>query len=116
MDKSSDLENRIDASSPIGEYVGSFFAVAGAIFVRWVASPWLGDTTPFITVFAVLLILVAVSACSSSSPTSPSTSSAPFSQTDLVVGTGTQVAASSASVSTTACSSPSPEARPWRIV
>jgi FKBP-type peptidyl-prolyl cis-trans isomerase len=42
---------------------------------------------------AVLLMLVAASACSSSSPTSPSTSSAPFSQTDLVVGTGTQVAA-----------------------
>ena len=44
---------------------------------------------------AVLLVLIAASACSSSSSstTSPSTSSAPFSQTDLVVGTGTQVAA-----------------------
>ena len=44
----------------------------------------------------VLLMLVSASACSSSSPTSSSTastSSAPFSQTDLVVGTGTQVAA-----------------------
>ena len=45
---------------------------------------------------AVLLMLIAAVACSSSSPTSASTastSSAPFSQTDLVVGTGTQVAA-----------------------
>ena len=43
---------------------------------------------------AILLVLVAASACSSSSSvTSPSTSSAPFSQTDLVVGTGTQAAA-----------------------
>ncbi len=41
---------------------------------------------------AGLLVIVAAPACSSSSPTSP-TSSAPFSQTDLVVGTGTQVAA-----------------------
>lgn len=45
---------------------------------------------------AVLLVLVAVSACSNTlSPTgsTSSTSSAPFSQTDLVVGTGTQVVA-----------------------
>ncbi len=42
---------------------------------------------------AVLLVAAAVSACgdSSSSPTSP-TSTAPYSQTDLVVGTGTQAA------------------------
>ena len=45
---------------------------------------------------AVLLVLVAVSACSNTlSPTgsATSTSSAPFSQTDLAVGTGTQVVA-----------------------
>ena len=41
---------------------------------------------------AVLLLIFAASACDSSSPTSP-TSSGPFSQTDLVVGTGTPVAA-----------------------
>ncbi len=44
---------------------------------------------------AVLLVLVAAPACSGSSATSPTTSSAPFSQTDLVVGTGTQAAAGS---------------------
>ena len=42
---------------------------------------------------AVLLVVVGAPACGSSSPTSPTTSSAPFSQTDLVVGTGTQAAA-----------------------
>jgi FKBP-type peptidyl-prolyl cis-trans isomerase FkpA len=41
----------------------------------------------------VLLAVSAISACGDSSPTSPaSTSSAPYSQTDLVVGTGTQAA------------------------
>lgn len=42
---------------------------------------------------AVFFVLAAASACSSSTATSPSTSSAPFSQTDLVVGTGAQAAA-----------------------
>ncbi len=41
---------------------------------------------------AVLLVVAAASACGDSSPTSP-TSTAPYSQTDLVVGTGTQAAA-----------------------
>lgn len=41
---------------------------------------------------AGLLVVVAAPACGSSNPTSP-TSSAPFSQTDLVVGTGTPAAA-----------------------
>lgn len=40
---------------------------------------------------AGLLVVVAAPACGNSSPTSP-TSSAPYSQTDLVVGTGTQAA------------------------
>ncbi len=42
---------------------------------------------------AVLLMSAAASACSASatSPSTSSTSSAPFSQTDLTVGTGTQV-------------------------
>ena len=43
---------------------------------------------------AVLLMIVAASACSASatSPSPAATSSAPFSQTDLTVGTGTAVA------------------------
>jgi FKBP-type peptidyl-prolyl cis-trans isomerase len=41
---------------------------------------------------AVLLVVAAASACGDSSPTSP-TSTAPYSQTDLVVGTGTTAAA-----------------------
>ena len=42
---------------------------------------------------AVVLVVIATSACGDSSPTAPtSTSSAPYSQTDLVVGTGTQAA------------------------
>jgi hypothetical protein len=36
-----------------------------------------------------LALLLAATSCNSN-PTSPSTSSAPYSQTDLVVGTGTQ--------------------------
>lgn len=44
---------------------------------------------------AVLLLIFAASACSSSSPTAPTppTSSGPYSQNDLVVGTGTEVVA-----------------------
>lgn len=42
--------------------------------------------------FAVLVIVVGAPACKSSA-TAPATSRAPYSQTDLVVGTGTQVVA-----------------------
>jgi FKBP-type peptidyl-prolyl cis-trans isomerase FkpA len=41
-----------------------------------------------------ILVLLAIAACSkSSTPTTPSTTSAPFSQTDLTVGTGATAAA-----------------------
>jgi FKBP-type peptidyl-prolyl cis-trans isomerase FkpA len=40
----------------------------------------------------VVVTLVTAVACSSSNPSTPSTSSAPYSQTDLVVGTGTVAA------------------------
>ena len=43
---------------------------------------------------ALSLLLTSV-ACSSDTPTTPSTSSAPYSQTDLVVGTGTAAVATS---------------------
>lgn len=42
---------------------------------------------------AAVILLVAAGCGGGSSPTSPSTGSAPFSQTDLVVGTGTEATA-----------------------
>src|SRR5918996_313896 len=49
------------------------------------------------SVLAILLTTVLAAACgggeSSSSPTAPSTASAPFSQTDVRVGTGTEAVA-----------------------
>jgi FKBP-type peptidyl-prolyl cis-trans isomerase FkpA len=39
----------------------------------------------------LIALLMAASACGSSTPSTPTTSSAPYSQTDLVVGTGAQV-------------------------
>jgi FKBP-type peptidyl-prolyl cis-trans isomerase FkpA len=43
----------------------------------------------------VLTLLLPVAACSSNTPATPTTSSAPYSQTDLVVGTGTAAVATS---------------------
>lgn len=43
----------------------------------------------------LLALLLPAAACSSNTPTTPTTSSAPYSQTDLVVGTGTVAAATS---------------------
>jgi FKBP-type peptidyl-prolyl cis-trans isomerase len=50
------------------------------------------------TVFGRLIVfslLLSVAACSSSTPSTPTTSSAPYSQTDLVVGTGTAAVSTS---------------------
>jgi FKBP-type peptidyl-prolyl cis-trans isomerase FkpA len=43
----------------------------------------------------VFTLLLASAACSSNTPATPTTSSAPYSQTDLVVGTGTVAVATS---------------------
>jgi FKBP-type peptidyl-prolyl cis-trans isomerase FkpA len=43
----------------------------------------------------LLALLLPAAACSSNTPTTPTTSSAPYSQTDLVVGTGTAATATS---------------------
>jgi len=43
----------------------------------------------------MLALLLPVAACGSDNPTTPATSSAPYSQTDLVVGTGTEAVATS---------------------
>jgi FKBP-type peptidyl-prolyl cis-trans isomerase FkpA len=39
-----------------------------------------------------IMVLLAVAACSKNTPTTPSTTTAPYSQTDLVVGTGATAA------------------------
>ena len=50
----------------------------------------------------VFALLLSIAACSSNTPAAPTTSSAPYSQTDLVVGTGaTALATSSVTVSYT---------------
>lgn len=46
-------------------------------------------------VLLTLSLLLSVAACSSNTPATPTTSSAPYSQTDLVVGTGTAALATS---------------------
>jgi len=43
----------------------------------------------------ILAMLFPVAACSKDSPSAPTTSSAPYSQTDIVVGTGAQAGATS---------------------
>jgi FKBP-type peptidyl-prolyl cis-trans isomerase FkpA len=43
----------------------------------------------------MLALLLAVAACSGDTPTTPTTSSGPYSQMDLVVGTGTEAVATS---------------------
>jgi FKBP-type peptidyl-prolyl cis-trans isomerase FkpA len=43
----------------------------------------------------ILALLLPVAACGGDSPTAPSTSTGPYSQTDLVVGTGAQAVATS---------------------
>lgn len=40
------------------QYVLSLTAVAVALVVRWLMTPYVGESTPFLTVFAVLLVLV----------------------------------------------------------
>jgi len=41
-------------------------------------------------IWLIMMLLVAAVACSKDTPSTPTTSSAPYSQTDLVVGTGAQ--------------------------
>jgi PAS domain S-box-containing protein len=58
MVRKSGEEIGVKSASQFRETIGALAAITGAIGLRWFANPWLGGTTPFITVFAVLLILV----------------------------------------------------------